>query len=68
MLNPKSYLGRGWSFPVRLHEKEGTIRLSEYEEDIRESIRIILSTSKGLLKDQDCRRSKAGGELLCNVW
>jgi small subunit ribosomal protein S8 len=28
----------------------------------------ILSTSKGLLKDQDCRRLKAGGELLCNVW
>lgn len=28
----------------------------------------ILSTSKGLLKDQDCRRHKAGGELLCNVW
>jgi small subunit ribosomal protein S8 len=28
----------------------------------------ILSTSKGLLKDQDCRRTKAGGELLCNVW
>lgn len=28
----------------------------------------IVSTSKGLLKDQDCRRQKAGGELLCNVW
>lgn len=28
----------------------------------------ILSTSKGLMKDQDCRRQKAGGELLCNVW
>lgn len=28
----------------------------------------ILSTSKGLLKDQDCRRNKAGGELICNVW
>ena len=28
----------------------------------------ILSTSKGLLKDGDCRRLKAGGELLCNVW
>ena len=28
----------------------------------------ILSTSKGLLKDQDCRRQKAGGELVCNVW
>lgn len=28
----------------------------------------ILSTSKGLMKDQDCRRNKAGGELLCNIW
>lgn len=28
----------------------------------------VLSTSKGLMKDQDCRRQKAGGELLCNVW
>src|SRR5579884_2096706 len=26
----------------------------------------ILSTSKGLMKDADCRRNKAGGELLCN--
>src|SRR2546427_3986164 len=47
LLDPKSYLGRGWSFPVRLHEKEGTIRLSEYEADVQESIWIILSTSKG---------------------
>ena len=28
----------------------------------------IISTSKGLLKDADCRRNKAGGELICNVW
>ncbi len=28
----------------------------------------ILSTSKGLLKDADCRRQKAGGELVCSVW
>lgn len=28
----------------------------------------IVSTSKGLLKDADCRRQKAGGELICNVW
>ncbi len=28
----------------------------------------ILSTSKGVLKDQDCRREKVGGELICNVW
>jgi uncharacterized protein len=46
-LDPKSYLGCGWGFPVRLHEKEGTIRLSEYERDVQESIWIILSTAKG---------------------
>lgn len=28
----------------------------------------IMSTSKGLMKDADCRRNKAGGELICNVW
>lgn len=28
----------------------------------------IVSTSKGLMKDADCRRLKAGGELICNVW
>lgn len=28
----------------------------------------ILSTSKGLMKDADCRRNKAGGEMICNVW
>jgi len=45
--DPKAFLGRGWSFPVALNDKEGTIRLSEHEQDIRESIWIILSTSKG---------------------
>jgi small subunit ribosomal protein S8 len=28
----------------------------------------ILSTSRGLMKDADCRRNKSGGELLCNIW
>ena len=28
----------------------------------------IISTSKGIMKDADCRRNKSGGELLCNVW
>ena len=28
----------------------------------------IVSTSKGLMKDSDCRRHKAGGEMICNVW
>jgi small subunit ribosomal protein S8 len=28
----------------------------------------IISTSKGLMKDQDARRHKLGGELVCTVW
>ena len=47
MADPRAFLGRGWSFPVRVDDKEGTIRLSEYDKDIQQSIWIILSTSKG---------------------
>jgi phage baseplate assembly protein W len=47
MTDARAFLGRGWTFPVRVHHKDGSIRLSEYEQDIRESIWIILSTSKG---------------------
>ena len=28
----------------------------------------IVSTSRGIMKDSDCRRQKAGGELLCSIW
>lgn len=28
----------------------------------------ILTTSKGLMRDSDCRRQKVGGELVCEVW
>jgi small subunit ribosomal protein S8 len=28
----------------------------------------ILSTSHGLMKDQDARRQKLGGELVCSIW
>jgi len=28
----------------------------------------ILSTSKGVLSDRQCRDQKVGGELLCSVW
>lgn len=44
---PKSFLGRGWKFPVQVDPKTGRIKMSEYEEDISEAIRIILSTSRG---------------------
>lgn len=47
MPQAKSFLGRGWAFPVRLHEKEASIQLVEYEKDVQQSIWIILSTRKG---------------------
>ena len=28
----------------------------------------IVSTSKGLLTDYDCRKDKVGGEVLCEIW
>ncbi len=28
----------------------------------------ILSTSRGILSDRECRKEKVGGELLCTVW
>jgi Bacteriophage baseplate protein W len=42
----KDFLGRGWTFPIGV-DPTGRIALSEYEEDIREALRIILLTSKG---------------------
>ena len=42
----KDFLGRGWKFPVNV-SPAGKIMMSEHEEDIKEAIRIILSTSKG---------------------
>lgn len=47
MVDPKAFLGRGWSFPVLVGDKDGAIRLVEYEKDIQQSIWIILSTAKG---------------------
>lgn len=42
----KEFLGRGWKFPVEVDDT-GKIALSEYEDDIREAIRLILVTAKG---------------------
>jgi small subunit ribosomal protein S8 len=28
----------------------------------------ILSTSKGVMTDKECRKQRVGGELLCEVW
>lgn len=45
--NPKAFLGVGFKFPVQVDKNTGRIRESSDEEDIKEAIRIILSTRKG---------------------
>ncbi len=42
----QTYLGTGWTFPVQL-APDHEIAVSEDEQDIRESIRIILGTASG---------------------
>ena len=43
----KAWLGRGWAYPVRIDPAAGGIAAAEYETDIRQSIIIILGTSRG---------------------
>ena len=43
----KPFLGVGWGFPVNVHSQTGAFNLAEYEESVRQSIWIILGTSKG---------------------
>ncbi len=42
-----AFLGKGWRFPAGVDPSAGSILMSEYENKIKESIWIILSTSKG---------------------
>ena len=45
--NTKSFLDRGWAYPVSVNKATGRVKLSEYEQDIAEAIRIILTTRRG---------------------
>jgi uncharacterized protein len=52
----KSFLGRGWRFPFGFDQSG--ITMSEYEQNIRESITLILGTKPGerqMLPDFGCR-------------
>jgi len=42
----REFLGKGWRFPVNV-DSGGDIAISQYEEDVKEAIEVILSTSKG---------------------
>ena len=43
----KEFLGRGWAMPVRLDPRTGLVALADAEDDIRQSILIILRTAPG---------------------
>jgi uncharacterized protein len=43
----KDFLGRGWAMPVDLDPLTGLVARVEHEEDIRQSIRIIVETQQG---------------------
>jgi phage baseplate assembly protein W len=43
----KAFLGRGWAMPVALDPRTGLVASVAYEQDIRESILIILETAPG---------------------
>jgi phage baseplate assembly protein W len=43
----KDFLGRGWAMAVQLDPRTGTVASVAYEEDIRQSILIILETAPG---------------------
>jgi uncharacterized protein len=46
MASQKSFLGKGWRFPVDV-DRQGGVSLSAYEESIRDSVFIILGTAPG---------------------
>lgn len=43
----KSFLGKGWAFPPQFHEGLNPVKMTADEEDIEESLRILLSTRRG---------------------
>jgi uncharacterized protein len=42
-----SFLGTGWSFPPAFNREAGSVELVSNEEDIRQSLNILLSTTLG---------------------
>jgi phage baseplate assembly protein W len=54
----KEFLGRGWAFPFHFDPASGGVAMSEYEENIRQSITLILGTKPGerpMLPEFGCR-------------
>jgi phage baseplate assembly protein W len=43
----QTFLGTGWSFPPEFERRAKVVKMSSDEDDIRESLKILLSTSPG---------------------
>ncbi|MGE3976128.1 MAG: GPW/gp25 family protein [Nitrospira sp.] len=43
----RDFLGTGWSFPPEFHRGFRSVKMVSWDEDIRESLRILLTTSPG---------------------
>ena len=43
--NNKSFLGVGWNYPVEI--AAGQVATAQYEEDVRQSVLIVLTTNPG---------------------
>jgi hypothetical protein len=58
MPDPREILGRGWAFPFGFSSSTGAIALSEFEENIRQNITVIIGTKPGerqMLPEFGCR-------------
>jgi phage baseplate assembly protein W len=61
MKHKKTFLGIGWKFPPTFDKTSGSIMLVSEEEDIRESLFILLSTKPGertMLPEYGCDLNK----------
>ena len=54
----KDFLGRGWKFPFQFDASSGAVSVSEYEQNIKECLTLILGTKPGerqMLPEFGCR-------------
>jgi phage baseplate assembly protein W len=54
----KDFLGRGWKFPFQFDLASGGLGMSEYEDNIRQCVTVILGTKPGerqMLPEFGCR-------------
>jgi hypothetical protein len=46
-LQQRAFLGVGWWYPVQIDPVTGLTRIAQYEDDVQQSLKIILTTARG---------------------